>query len=127
MIVLPADWLGGDRDVARRKAHEARERSRRDCTLTARLEDPSRGALVQGIRPNSPVGIHGDLFRLAAKAYRTRLAYGIDPLPPVHSALVHPVPHQILSVYVEIVPRQPLLFGLAENPDTAKIDSGVAA
>ena len=62
----------------------------------------------------------GALFGLVAEAYRIRLAYLFDPLLAVHTSLVQPLPHQILGVYQEMVPRQPLRFLLADDPGAGK-------
>ena len=60
------------------------------------------------------------LFRLVAEAHRIRLAYLFDPLLAVHTSLVEPLPHQILAVYAEMLPRQPLRFLLADDPGAGK-------
>src|SRR5260370_18310789 len=62
----------------------------------------------------------GSLFRLVSEAYRIRLAYLFDPLLAVHTSLVEPLPHQILAVYGEMLPRQPLRFLLADDPGAGK-------
>jgi len=76
----------------------------------ARLEDLTRGAQVKGVRTDGPV----------SEAYRIRLAYLFDPLLAVHTSLVEPLPHQILAVYGEMLPRQPLRFLLADDPGAGK-------
>jgi hypothetical protein len=58
----------------------------------------------------------GGLFRLAAEAYRIRLAHLFDPVLAVHTSLIEPLPHQITGVYGEMLPRQPLRFLLADEP-----------
>jgi superfamily II DNA or RNA helicase len=62
----------------------------------------------------------GNLFRLVSEAYRIKLAYLFDPLLAVHTSLVEPLPHQILAVYGEMLPRQPLRFLLADDPGAGK-------
>ncbi len=62
----------------------------------------------------------GGLFRLVSEAYRIKLAYLFDPLLAVHTSLVEPLPHQILAVYGEMLPRQPLRFLLADDPGAGK-------
>jgi superfamily II DNA or RNA helicase len=62
----------------------------------------------------------GDLFRLATEAYRIHLAHLFDPLLAVHTSLVEPLPHQIMAVYGEMLPRQPLRFLLADDPGAGK-------
>ncbi len=61
-----------------------------------------------------------NLFRLVSEAYRIKLAYLFDPLLAVHTSLVEPLPHQILAVYGEMLPRQPLRFLLADDPGAGK-------
>src|SRR2546426_5359484 len=62
----------------------------------------------------------GSLFRLVSEAYRIKLAYLFDPLLAVHTSLVDPLPHQIMAVYGEMLPRQPLRFLLADDPGAGK-------
>jgi len=62
----------------------------------------------------------GALFRLVAEARRIRLAYLFDPRLAVHLSLIEPLPHQILAVYGDMLPRQPLRFCLADDPGAGK-------
>ncbi|MDY6877086.1 MAG: helicase-related protein [Chloroflexota bacterium] len=62
----------------------------------------------------------GDLFRLVAEAYRIHLAYLFDPVLAVHTSLIEPLPHQIIGVYGDMLPRQPLRFLLADDPGAGK-------
>lgn len=62
----------------------------------------------------------GGLFRLTAEARRIRLAYLFDPRLAVHLSLIEPLPHQILAVYNDMLPRQPLRFCLADDPGAGK-------
>jgi SNF2 family DNA or RNA helicase len=62
----------------------------------------------------------GTLFRLVAEARRIRLAYLFDPRLAVHLSLIEPLPHQIIAVYGEMLPRQPLRFCLADDPGSGK-------
>jgi superfamily II DNA or RNA helicase len=62
----------------------------------------------------------GGLFRLVAEARRIRLAYLFDPRLAVHLSLIEPLPHQILAVYGDMLPRQPLRFCLADDPGAGK-------
>ncbi len=62
----------------------------------------------------------GALFRLVAEARRIRLAYLFDPRLAVHLSLIEPLPHQIMAVYGEMLPRQPLRFCLADDPGAGK-------
>ena len=62
----------------------------------------------------------GALFRLVAEARRIRLAYLFDPRLAVHLSLIEPLPHQIIAVYGEMLPRQPLRYLLADDPGAGK-------
>src|SRR2546428_7648256 len=62
----------------------------------------------------------GHPLRLVSEAYRIKLAYLFDPLLAVHTSLVDPLPHQIMAVYGEMLPRQPLRFLLADDPGAGK-------
>lgn len=62
----------------------------------------------------------GHLFRLVSEAYRIRMAYLFDPWMAVHLSQVGPLHHQITAVYGEMLPRQPLRFLLADDPDAGK-------
>ena len=63
---------------------------------------------------------NGEHFKLAAEAYRIRLAHVFDPYLAVHTSLIDPLPHQITAVYGEMIPRQPLRFLLADDPGAGK-------
>jgi superfamily II DNA or RNA helicase len=62
----------------------------------------------------------GHLFRLASEARRIQLAYLFDPYIAISSSNVMPLPHQIVAVYEEMLPRQPLHFLLADDPGAGK-------
>lgn len=62
----------------------------------------------------------GESFKLAAEAYRIRLAHLFDPMMAVHTSNVEPLPHQISAVYEAMLPRQPLRFVLADDPGAGK-------
>lgn len=62
----------------------------------------------------------GDIFRMAAEAYRIHLAHLFDPVLAVHTSLIEPLPHQITAVYGDMLPRQPLRFLLADDPGAGK-------
>lgn len=62
----------------------------------------------------------GAQFRLAAEAYRIRLAHLFDPVLAVHTSLIEPLPHQITGVYGDMLQRQPLRFLLADDPGAGK-------
>ena len=62
----------------------------------------------------------GKLFRLVSEAQRIHLAYLFDPLLAIHTSIVDPLPHQIIAVYGDMLPRQPLRFLLADDPGAGK-------
>ncbi|MFZ1621075.1 DEAD/DEAH box helicase, partial [Dokdonella sp.] len=62
----------------------------------------------------------GAEFKLAAEAFRIKLAHLFDPMMAVHTSNVEPLPHQISAVYEAMLPRQPLRFVLADDPGAGK-------
>ena len=68
----------------------------------------------------------GALFRLVAEARRIRLAYLFDPRLAVHLSLIEPLPHQIIAVYGEMLPRQPLALLPGRRPRRGQDDHGRA-
>ncbi|MDA3951994.1 MAG: DEAD/DEAH box helicase, partial [Spirochaeta sp.] len=67
-----------------------------------------------------PLDADANLFKLAAEAYRIRLAYLYDPLLAVNTSAVEPLPHQISAVYEHMLDRQPLRYLLADDPGAGK-------
>ena len=59
-------------------------------------------------------------FKMAAEAYRIRLAHLFDPLMAVHTSSVDPLPHQISAVYEHMLPKLPLRYILADDPGAGK-------
>ena len=86
--------------------------------LLYRHDEPRLQVIEQG-RPWSFDG-DGRLFRLVSEAQRIRLTHLFDPMLAVHSSVVEPFPHQITAVYEAMLPRQPLHFLLANDPDAGK-------
>lgn len=81
--------------------------------------DESRLSLVEeSILP--PLDADANEFKLAAEAYRIRLAYLYDPLLAVNTSAVEPLPHQISAVYEHMLDRQPLRYLLADDPGAGK-------
>lgn len=62
----------------------------------------------------------GNLFKLAAEAFRIRLAHLFDPLVAVNTSMLEPLPHQISAVYDHMLSRQPLRYLLADDPGAGK-------
>ena len=62
----------------------------------------------------------GALFKLAAEAFRIRMAARFDPMLAVHTSDLEPLPHQIEAVYGELLERTPLRFLLADDPGAGK-------
>lgn len=81
--------------------------------------DESRLSVAEAGRPwdldGDPEG-----FRLAAEAFRIKLAHLFDPLMAIHTSNVDPLPHQITAVYEAMLPKQPLRFVLADDPGAGK-------
>lgn len=77
---------------------------------------------LQLVEPGRALAFDGEgtAFRLAAEAQRLRLAYLFDPFLAVSTAQIEPLPHQIIAVYGEMLPRQPLRFLLADDPGAGK-------
>lgn len=67
-----------------------------------------------------PLDADANTFKLAAEAYRIRLAYLYDPLLAVNTSAVEPLPHQISAVYEHMLDRQPLRYLLADDPGAGK-------
>ena len=86
--------------------------------LLYRTDEPRLEVQARG--PAWSFDADGALFRLVSEAYRIKLAYLFDPLLAVHTSLVDPLPHQIMAVYGEMLPRQPLRFLLADDPGAGK-------
>jgi superfamily II DNA or RNA helicase len=86
--------------------------------LLYRDREPTLEIVTQGL-PWSFDG-DGEMFKLAAEAYRIRLAHLFDPLLAVHTSNVEPLPHQITAVYGEMLSRQPLRYMLADDPGAGK-------
>ncbi len=81
--------------------------------------DEPRLTLVEVGRPWS-FDVDGALYRLGAEAHRIRLAHLFDPVLAVHTSLVDPLPPHITAVYEEWLPRQRLLFCVADDPWAGK-------
>ena len=67
-----------------------------------------------------PFDADGKLLCLVSEAYRIHLAHLFNPMLVVHTALIEPLPHQIIAVYDEMLTRNPLRFLLADDPGAGK-------
>ncbi len=112
--VVQAQWHGADCLELTYKDPTGRTDSR----LLYRDDEPRLDIVAPG--PRWSFDGDGDLFKLAAEAQRIRLAYLFDPMLSVHTSLVEPLPHQIIAVYDELLPVQPLRFLLADDPGAGK-------
>jgi len=112
--VVSVQWFGSDALELTYKAPNGKVANR----LLYRHDEPSIEVVEQG-RPWSFDG-DGGLFRLVAEAHRIRLAHLFDPVLAVHTSDVEPLPHQITAVYEEMLPRQPLRFLLADDPERGR-------
>src|SRR3989338_718872 len=114
VTVVSVNWFGSEaleltyKDPGWRVANQ----------LLYRHDEPRLEIVEQG-RPWSFYG-DGSLFRLVSEAHRIRLAHLFDPVLAVHTSQVEPLPHQIIAVYEEMLPRQPLRFLLADDPGAGK-------
>jgi SNF2 family DNA or RNA helicase len=61
-----------------------------------------------------------DASKLAIEAYRIKLAHLFDPHLAVYTSIIDPFPHQITTVYKEMLPKLPLRFLLADDPGAGK-------
>jgi superfamily II DNA or RNA helicase len=114
VTVVSADWIGGDVLELTYKDEAG--------NVGNRILYRDEAARIEIVSEEVPWSLEGDgaLFRLVSEAYRIRLAYLFDPLLAVHTSLVEPLPHQIIAVYEEMLPRQPLRFLLADDPGAGK-------
>ncbi len=114
VTVVSVNWFGSEaleltyKDPGGRVANQ----------LLYRHDEPRLEIVEQG-RPWSFDG-DGSLFRLVSEAHRIHLAHLFDPVLAVHTSQVEPLPHQIIAVYEEMLPRQPLRFLLADDPGAGK-------
>ena len=65
-------------------------------------------------------GAAGEYLRLAAEAWRIRVAHLFNSQFAVHSSRIDPLPHQLIAVYDIMLQRQPLRFLLADDPGAGK-------
>ena len=93
-----------------------------DGKIAERLVYRGEEANFELIAPGRSYGFDADgsLLRLAAEAYRLRLAHLFDPYLAVTASQIEALPHQITAVYGEMLPRQPLRFLLADDPGAGK-------
>jgi hypothetical protein len=110
VTVVSVHWFGSEALELTYKAPTGRVANE----LLYRHDEPRLEVVEQG-RPWSFDG-GGRLFRLVSEAHRIRLAHLFDPVLAVHTSLVEPLPHQIIGVYEALLPRQPLRFLLADDP-----------
>ena len=86
-----------------------------DLLLTADeindLQPRESGATLRG---------DGARFKLAAEAWRIKLAHLHDPLLAVGVSKIDPLPHQLEAVYDAMLPQPALRFMLADDPGAGK-------
>lgn len=114
VTILNVQWHGADIvEVAYRST---------SGSLGSELLFRDRQSSLEVIAPGSAWAFDADpaLFRLVSEAYRIRMAYLFDPWLAVHLSQVEPLPHQIMAVYGEMLPRQPLRYLLADDPGAGK-------
>ena len=71
-------------------------------------------------RPDWTFDADGDRFRLLLECARLQMSHCFERMSALNSALIEPLPHQILAVYEDMLPRQPLRFLLADDPGAGK-------
>src|SRR5436190_24214534 len=112
--VVSTKWFGSKflqvtyRDVEGRPGETM---LRRDDEPRLRLEQAGRTRAMDG---------DAEQWRLGAEALRIRYAALFDPMLAITTSNVEPLPHQIKSVYGEMLPRTPLRFLLADDPGAGK-------
>ncbi|MDW8478605.1 MAG: helicase-related protein [Xanthomonadales bacterium] len=114
VTVIQVRWFGSEAvEVTYRKP---------DGAIASRILYRGDESALEPVARGRPWSFDGDgaAFRLAAEAYRIRLAYLFDPLLAIHTSEVEPLPHQITAVYEAMLPRQPLRFLLADDPGAGK-------
>ncbi|MCH8148002.1 MAG: DEAD/DEAH box helicase [Planctomycetes bacterium] len=91
-------------------------------TVQNRLVYRNEENTLEVVSAGRPWSFDGDgaLLRLVSEAYRIRLAHLFDPYLAVHTSRIDALPHQIIAVYGEMLPRQPLRFLLADDPGAGK-------
>ncbi len=77
---------------------------------------------LQLVEPSSMYAFTADArnFRLAAEAYRIRMAGDFDPMVAVTTSDLDPLPHQLRAVYEVMLDKRPLRFLLADDPGAGK-------
>ncbi len=87
-------------------------------TFKERLLGVADEATITLATTERPWAFDGDAaaLQLACEAKRIDLAFLFDPMMAVHTSNVDPLPHQITAVYESMLPRQPLRFVLADDP-----------
>ncbi len=113
VTVVTVEWHGDLATVVYRDG---------DGQISEQLLFPDQLQHLEILPSDRPWGFDADPehFWLGLEARRIRLAALFDPVLAVHSSLVEPLPHQILAVYEEMLPRQPLRLLLADDPGAGK-------
>ena len=81
------------------------------------------GDEIDALQPrDSGATLRGDgaRFKLAAEAWRIKLAHLHDPLLAVGVSKIDPLPHQLEAVYEAMLPQPALRFMLADDPGAGK-------
>ena len=115
VIVVAVDWHGSQAITLTYRSPDGR--------LSERMlyrSDEGTFSITEGRGRRWSFDGDARLFRLAAEAWRIRLAHLFDPYVALTSSVVRPLPHQIEAVYRHMLPRQPLRFLLADDPGAGK-------
>jgi superfamily II DNA or RNA helicase len=89
--------------------------------LGQRILGPDAEPSLSTAHPTArPFDASADDFRLVAECQRIRLAGLWDPMLAVTTSDIEPLPHQLMAVYGELLPRTPLRFLLADDAGAGK-------
>ena len=115
VTVVSAVWHG---DQAITLTHRDSTKQPREQLLYR--SDEGTFSIREGTRRAWSFDGDGHKFRLATEARRTHLAHLFDPCLALTSSEVDPLPHQVESVYGEMVSRQPMRVLFADDPGADK-------
>ncbi|MCK9925859.1 SNF2-related protein [Frankia sp. Mgl5] len=93
---------------------------RDDGTIHKSVLPRSREADLARVTGSGPFRADPQNWRVAAEALRIRRSTLFADMPAVATSALQPLPHQLLAVYDELLPRSPLRFLLADDPGAGK-------
>ncbi len=113
--VIAAEWsLGPDMILVTYSGADGQP----DQTVLQRSDETRLLQVTQADRDRCA----GDVLRwkLGTEAFRLQNSALVDPMQAVSTSALRPLPHQIMAVYEEMLPRTPLRFLLADDPGAGK-------